>query len=56
VSLSPLLADLGVLLGTLVSNAGWHHSAVVGAHSPAVWDKERHDRLLVGGVLGGVVE
>jgi hypothetical protein len=56
VSLSPLLATLGTLLGTLGGEAGWHHSAATGDHFLAAWDKERPDRLLVGGVLGSVVE
>jgi hypothetical protein len=30
VLLSPLLAALGILLGALDDDAGWHHSTIVG--------------------------
>jgi hypothetical protein len=56
VLLSPLLATLGILLCVLDGDAGWHCLAIAGDHFPAVWNRERPDRLLIDGVLDGDIE
>jgi hypothetical protein len=54
--LLPLLATLGVLLGTLDGDVGWRCVAATGDCFPASWDRERSGCLLVGGVLVSDVE
>jgi hypothetical protein len=55
-SLSPLLAVLGVLLGTLDDKVGWSHFVAIRDCFPTTGDGEGPDRLLTCGVLGGDAE
>jgi hypothetical protein len=52
----PLLATLGVLLGILDGDVGWHRLAAAGDHFLAAWDRERFSFLLASGVLGDDAE
>jgi hypothetical protein len=55
-SLSPFLATLGVLLGTLDGSAEWRCLAIARDCFATTWDRLRPDRLLIDGVLGGDAE
>jgi hypothetical protein len=54
--LSPLLAALGVLLCAFDGDGGLHRLAIARDRFPAAWDRERLDRILVSGILGGDVK
>jgi hypothetical protein len=56
VPLSPLLVVVGILLGVLDGDARWRRLAATGDRFPTAWDRERPDRLFIGGMRGGNVE